>query len=63
MCKSSDYFAFSFTAITVRDRELRRNRIVTIACCVENANIMLGPNESHYIEGYIEKEINAFFFG
>ena len=25
-------------------------------------SIMLGPNESQFIEGYIEKEINAFFF-
>ena len=49
----------AFKAITVRDRELRRNKNrLAIVRCAENTNIILGPNESRYIHGYTDKEID-----
>ena len=47
----------AFKAITVRDRELRRNKNrLAIVRCAENTNIILGPNESRYIHGYTDKK-------
>ena len=46
-------------ATTVREKELRRNKNrVAIVRCAENSKIILGPNESHHIRGFSDREID-----